>query len=101
MTVPRQGCQTAAVKMGPIHPREPAAPAAAWGTLARGHAPTGYELRRSTRLMINGSGLGIASMRSSSMSTGHNPLDSPAPHMSRGMTRKIHEPTGPYFMCLE
>ena len=87
MTVRGQGCATAAVKMGPIR-SEPAAPAAAWGTLVRGRAPTGYELRRSTRLMTNGSGLGIGSTRSSSMTTGYNPLDSPTPHMSPRMPKR-------------
>ena len=90
MTVPRQGCPTAAVKMGPI-PSEPAVPAA-WGTLVRGHAPTGYELRRSTRLITQGSGLGTTSTRSTAMATGSNPLDSPTPHMSRGMTKKAYDP---------
>jgi hypothetical protein len=87
VTVPGQGCATAAVKMGPIH-SEPAAPAAAWGTLVRGCTPTGYELRRSTRLRAKGSGLGIENTRRSSMTTGYSPLDSPTPHMSPGMTRR-------------
>ena len=87
VTVPGPGCATAAVKMGPIH-SEPAAPAAAWGTLVRGCAPTGYELRRSTRLTTKGSGLEIDRTRCSSMTTGYNPLDSPTPHMSPGMTSK-------------
>jgi hypothetical protein len=49
VTAPGQGCASAAIKMGPIR-SEPDAPAAAWGTLVRGCAPTGYELRRRDRL---------------------------------------------------